>query len=114
LFKEAFLKELSSFKSMDNLLLSPPPVEEKTTRKNFYPVDPLDFIFVDVIKEWEKVQAREVEIDTSSLGEAPRKILSALLKEDFDHPIELFKASGLGAKAFDDGLERLKFFLRSL
>lgn len=114
LFKEDFLKLLESLKSMDKLLLSPPVEETKRSGKNFYPVDPLDFIFVDVIKEFEKLRSSGKEIDASTLGEAPKKILNALLKSDFDHPIELFKASGLGAKAFDDGLERLKFFLRSL
>src|SRR5690606_33875031 len=81
MFKESYLEELQKFKNMDAFLITVPEEKESTTqKKNFYPVDPLDFIFVDVIKEMERVRSIG-EIDTSSLGESPRKIFEALLRE---------------------------------
>lgn len=112
MLKKDFLNLIGPLNSMDSILMDRPELVE-APRKAFYPVDPLDFIFVDVIKEIERIKREGKSIDASTLGPHPTQILRALEK-DFDHPLDLFKASGLGAKAFDDGLERLKFFLRSV
>jgi len=110
-FKEDYLKLLSAHKDMDAFIPkeTKKPIEVKTKR----PVDPIDFLILDVYKEIDRLKNSGIKIDISEQGERTRKIIKVMSHEKLDAS-ELLRKSGLGAKEFDDGLERVKFWLRKL
>jgi hypothetical protein len=63
----------------------------------------------DVYKEFDRLKNKN--LDQNELSEKVQKIFLIMRNEKLDSE-ELFRKTGLGAKDFDDGLERLKFWLR--
>lgn len=109
MFRKDFLEELKRYKTMDSLLTDLPEKLVKTTSS--VPVTPIDFLVVDVYKELDRLKGHSISLE--ELSEKPRKIYEAMKNERVDSS-EIFKRSGLNPKDFDDGLERLKFFLKKL
>lgn len=110
-FKEGYQRILNQYKDIDSFLpkVLNKPIEVKTKR----PVDPIDFLILDVYKELGRLKNAGIEIDLSEQGDRTKKIIKVMLSGQLDAS-ELLKRSGLGAKEFDDGLERVKFWLRKL
>ncbi len=107
LYKENFLKDIRRYKGIDTLLSR---IEIKSTlKKTSAPVDPIDFLIQDVYKEFDRLKNKN--LDQNELSEKVQKIFLIMRNEKLDSE-ELFRKTGLGAKDFDDGLERLKFWLR--
>lgn len=106
-FKDSFLKEIQSFKDIDSIMPEPEkkPLEVKTTK----PVDPIDFLILDVYKEFDRLEGKV--LDSTDLSVKVQKIYSVMKDHKMDST-QLLRAIGLNPKDFDDGLERLKFWLR--
>lgn len=105
-FKTAFLNDLKKYRSLDQIQKpAPKKIEIKTTR----PVDPIDFLIQDVYKEIQRLSGKDINPD----GLPPKiiKILEVMKAEQLNAD-QLLRKCALGAKEFDDGLERLKFWLR--
>ena len=109
MFRKDYLEELKRYKPMDSLLTD--KVERVIETKTSIPVTPIDFLVLDVYKELDRLKG--YVIPESDLGEKPRRIYEAMKNERLDSS-SLFRKSGLIPKDFDDGLERLKFFLRKI
>ncbi|WPU66808.1 hypothetical protein [Peredibacter starrii] len=109
MFRKDYLEELKRYKTMDSLLTD--KVEKVVETKSSVPVTPIDFLVLDVYKELDRLKG--FTIPENDLGEKPRRIFEAMKNERLDST-SLFRKSGLIPKDFDDGLERLKFFLRKL
>lgn len=111
IFKKEYLDELKKFRPMHVLLKDEPaPVLEVKTST---PVDPIDFLVSDVYKEIERLKYKNQLPGYFEGTEKGEKIFSVMRVEFLDSHA-LFKKSGLGAKDFDDHLEKLKFWLRKL
>jgi hypothetical protein len=105
-FKDDYLNEIQKFKSMDSLIKPvSTPIEIKTTK----PVDPIDFLILDVYKEFERLKNHDFSIE--DLSPKVQKIFHVMKSEKLDST-GLLRKIGLNPKDFDDGLERLKFWLR--
>lgn len=109
MFKEEYLSTIAKFKTIDSLIHQYVP--KKKEIKTFKPVDPIDFLVLDVYKEVERLSGKE--ISTEELPQKLGKLFFVMRNEQLD-PASLYVKSGLNAKDFDDGLEKLKFFLRKL
>lgn len=109
MFRKDYLEELKRYKTMDSLLTDIP--EKVVETKSFLPVTPIDFLIVDVYKELERLKAYSYSVD--ELSEKPRRI-HEVMKAEHLGSTDIFKKTGLIPKDFDDGLERLKFFLRKI
>ena len=109
MFKKEYVDNLKKYKNIFSLIPDEPKktLEVKTTR----PVDPIDFLIQDVIKELQRLEAASVAEWVKELPEKTQTVYQALLEESSDASA-LLKKSGLNAKDFDDNLERLKFFLK--
>jgi hypothetical protein len=93
-----------------NSIALPSKIDIKPTlKKTSTPVDPIDFLIQDVYKEFDRLKNKD--LDQSELSEKVQKIFQ-IMRNDLLEGEELFRKTGLGAKDFDDGLERLKFWLR--
>jgi len=109
-FKDQFLKDLSGFKTIDSLLK---PIEKvievKTPSK---PVDPIDFLIMDVYRELNRLKGAPVNPE----GLPPKiiKIFAVMEAEPKLGADALLRKTSLNPKDLDDGLERLKFWLRKL
>lgn len=108
MFKDEFVHSLKPYKVMDSLIQTFVPKKEI---KTFRPVDPIDFLVLDVYREIDRL--KDVVIKNEELPEKLVKLLYVMRQNHLD-PASLYVKSGLNAKDFDDGLERLKFFLRKL
>lgn len=108
-FKNAFLLEVTKFSGIDALL--PIVIERKLDVLTKRPVDPIDFLILDVYRELERLKGKVIATD--ELPEKLRKIAKVMNEERGDASF-LLRKSGLTAKDFDDGLERLKFWLRKI
>lgn len=107
MFKESFLETLKPLKNMEQIL--PAVAQAKPAVKSSVPVDPIDFLILDVYKEIERTKA--VVLPAEELSPKVQRILKVMDTEKL-YGEDLLKATGLHAKDFDDGLERLKFWLR--
>jgi hypothetical protein len=110
IFKEAYLLGLSKFKDLDTLISKIYVLPEvKTTR----PVDPIDFLIEDVYQEMARLtgSGKISELNISEVSEKVQSIFQALETERLDASL-LLRRTRLNPKDFDDGLERLKFWLR--
>lgn len=114
-FKEEFIDQLKRLKNADGLLqVSTTPVVKKAEAKSFLPVDPIDFLILDVYKEIARLKSvNALPRWQDCPAEKARKLFSVMSSETLD-PAGLYMKSGLIPKDFDDLLERLKFWLRSL
>lgn len=110
-FKDDFLKGLGGYKDISSLIGK---VEKPQPRiqKTFIPVDPIDFLMVDVYKELERLKDQSVSLEL--IPEKLRKLFYIMKEEKLMDQSLLFQRAGLNAKDFDDGLERLKFLLRKI
>jgi len=109
-FKDQFLKDLSGFKTIDSLLKPiEKVVEVKTPSK---PVDPIDFLIMDVYRELNRLKGAPVNPE----GLPPKiiKIFAVMEAEPKLGADALLRKTSLNPKDLDDGLERLKFWLRKL
>ncbi len=112
-FRDQYLLELSKYKDIDSLISEyvAPKQEVKTSR----PVDPIDFFIFDVYKELDRLKAEgkiaDIRLDDQS--EKLKKIFFVMSAEKLDSSA-LLRKTGLGAKEFDDTLERLKFYLKKI
>ena len=108
-FKENYLKSLRKYKNMESIL-GATQVKVAPVLKSTRPVDPIDFLVLDVYKELDRLQGKaHVEGQSDKL----QKLFKAFQGERVDS-VDLYRRSGLSPKDFDDCLERLKFWLRSL
>lgn len=110
IFKSEMQRLLSKLKSIDSIIGIGPSAKIKT-KATLTPVDPIDFLVLDVYREVERLQ--NVEVNLTDLPQGLKKVYYLMQKENLDSAT-LFMRSGLNAKDFDDGLERLKFFLRKV
>jgi hypothetical protein len=78
--------------------------------KKSIPVDPIDFLILDVYKEFDRLKSTSVPFE--ELSEKVFSIYAVMRHERIEDGSELLKRVGLNAKDLDDGLERLKFWLR--
>ena len=89
------------------------PREIKTNK----PVDPIDFLILDVYKEIQRLQqSGKLMLALEGLqqqSEKTKKIFFVMREERLEAGA-LFQKCGLGAKDFDDYLEKLKFFLKKI
>jgi hypothetical protein len=108
-FKEAYLSELRKFKNIDSLIGIVEKIPEIKTNR---PVDPIDFLILDVYKEIQRLQNSH-QLPTEGPSEKSHKIFKVMCSGVYDSHT-LFQKSGLIAKDFDDNLERLKFWLRKI
>jgi len=114
-FKKDYLESLKRHKNIFSLL--PPtilkPLEIITTK----PVNPIDFLILDVYKEFDRLQKLErMDLVLEQMGtqsEKLQKTYVAMKDERLDASL-LLRKSGLNPKDFDDNLERLKFFLKKI
>lgn len=109
-FKDQFMKDLSKFKAIDGLLKPVEKVIEVKTPSR--PVDPIDFLILDVYKELNRLKGDPVNPE----GLPPKiiKIFAVMEAEPKLGADSLLRKTSLNPKDLDDGLERLKFWLRKL
>jgi hypothetical protein len=107
-FKDEYLSYLQNFKNIDPLLsvARPAPVITRTSK----PVDPIDFLILHVGNELKRLEG--VSLPLHELPEKVRKIYDVMISEEEKDASYLLGRTGLNAKDFDDGLERLKFWLK--
>jgi hypothetical protein len=112
MFKEDFLKHLSTYKSIDALKPPPPPLP--TRIQKFLPVDPIDFLVADVYQEITRLQkSHKLPLWQNVIHQGQKKLLYVMSDHYLD-PATLFIKSGLNPKEFDDTMEKLKFWLKSI
>lgn len=109
-FREDYLADLKKYKTMESLLtdIEVRPVEAKSSPRA--PVNPIDFLIRDVYKELDRLKS----VDLAESSEKMKKIYSVMIGEKDDDASSLLRKTGLGAKDFDDHLEKLKFFLKKI
>lgn len=109
IFKEKFLSTLRNLKTIEHYTAS--NEEKKVMPVVAKSIDPIDFLIADVYKEVDRL--KESDVDFKDLN--PKLVqLFEVMKRDRLDSMSLFRRSGLNAKDFDDGLEKLKFFLRKI
>ena len=115
LFKKDYIDMLKSYKNIFALLS---PVSDSpalvTASK---PIDPIDFLIRDVSLELERLsKAHLLERVIDESHEWPLKTQKAFkaLRDGGANASELLTKSDLGAKDFDDHLEKLKFLIRKI
>lgn len=109
-FKDEYVNELKKYKNMESLVTvqKDKPFELTTTK----PVDPIDFIILDVYKEIERLKS-EGKIEELDFPSPKRlKIFVVMSEQPGLNAQELLVKSGLIAKDFGDSLEGLKFYLK--
>jgi hypothetical protein len=112
MFKQAFLGELMNFKSIEQLF--GPTIARQKMVKSFLPVDPIDFLVLDVYKEIDRLRRLEKLPDWQNIEEEKIKKLIYLMGKEVMDPATLYVKSGLNAKDFDDYLEKMKFWLKAI
>lgn len=115
IFKDDYLKELKRFKCLDDLLPVFKPTEVRA--RTSLPVDPIDFLVLDVYKELDRLllsqKLEEMEKVVREQNLKVQKLFYTLKKGKLDAS-ELYQKSGLSPKDFDDYLEKIKLILRTL
>lgn len=114
-FKAVYLENLNKFKDIDSLIPehTPKVVEAPSSR----PVDPIDFLVLDVYKEIERIRHSDNSevMDKVLLNQSLKvqKIYQAMKIGQYD-ATTVFQKAGLTPKDFDDHLEKLKFLLKKI
>jgi hypothetical protein len=109
IFKEEFLAQLSRYKGLEAFVQDEIQAREETRKKSSIPVDPIDFLILDVYKELNRLKENMPSGD--DLSPKVRTLYDVMNIQHYGGG-ELFRRTGLNAKDFDDCLERLKFWLR--
>ncbi len=109
-FKDSYLKELENFKSLDHFLS--PKFPKTQAVKSFLPVDPIDFLVLDVYNEIKRLRSTSKLPGWQSFPEEKARKLFYIMSQEQLDPASLYSKSGLGPKDFDDFLEKLKFWLK--
>ncbi len=116
-FKERYLAGLGKLKSAD-ALVPPEPIKAREPKvSGKAPVNPIDFLILDVYREFERIKSANLLMAALSglqdKSEKLKKIFFVMREEKLDADALLSK-TGLGAKDFDDNLEKLKFYLKKI
>lgn len=104
-FKEDFLKELRTYKSVDSFISS--TMEKVVGPELGRPVTPIDFLLHDIYKELDRLGETEVLVSIDKT-----RVLYQLMRKDKLDAHTLLRKSGLNPKDFGDHLEKLKFILK--
>lgn len=107
IFKSDFLNDIKSYKGIETLSLSTSIYERPS--KSALPIDPIDFLVQDVYSELLRLGNEKISIE--ELPVKVQKIFQVIKEEKLDSQ-SLFLKTGLNPKDFDDGLEKLKFWLK--
>lgn len=115
-FKNDYLNELSKYKSMEALFSEETTILPPSPKLSI-PVDPIDFLVLDVYKELQRL-SRENKIFSAlealqGHSEKVKKLFFIVREERLDSAA-LYQKSGLSPKDFDDYLEKLKFLLKKV
>lgn len=114
-FKASYLENLNKFKDIDSLILGPKSKSSESTSTR--PVDPIDFLVLDVYKEIERIRQSEKSefMDKTLLDQSLKvqKVYQAMRTGLYD-ATTVFQKAGLTPKDFDDHLEKLKFLLKKI
>lgn len=116
-FKDRYLGSISRLKSAEGLV-PPEPIKAPMLKvSSKAPVNPIDFLILDVYREFDRIKAGSLLMNALSglqdKSEKLKKIFFVMREERLDADALLSK-TGLGAKDFDDHLEKLKFYLRKI
>ncbi len=106
-FKEVYLANLISFRSVKDLTSRLPKLEKKA--KESAAMEPIDFLVQDVYQELPRFLDNETV--HNEMPEKMRNIFLVMKNEKLEADLILNK-SGLNPKDFGDNLERLKFYLK--
>ena len=113
--KKEYLVELKRHKNIFSLISE--EIKKPTEVTTSAPVDPIDFLILDVYKEIDRLRdaqkLTEVTQGISLLSDKTQKTYMAMVDDKLDASL-LLRKSGLNAKDFDDNLERLKFYLKKI
>jgi hypothetical protein len=115
LFKKDYIEMLKNYKNIFALLS--PVLDRPVIVNSSRPIDPIDFLIKDVLIELERLEkahllSRVIE-ESNDWSLKTQKAFFAL-REGSHNAGELLAKSGLGAKDFDDHLEKLKFLLKKI
>jgi hypothetical protein len=108
-FKDSFLNDLSKFKTIDQFFK---PVNKTIDIKSATSLDPIDFLISDVYRELTRLKG--VAINLNDLSPKIIKIFVVMNSDSQLSADALLRKTGLNPKDLDDGLERLKFWLRKI
>lgn len=115
--KDEFLKKVSGLRGVEDLLPESQPIQAPLRQNITIPVEPIDFLIRDVYLEVDRILRGNL-LEKTLIGlrdeKDSLKDLFFIVRESRLSSDELFSRSGLSAKAFDDDLERLKFFLKKI
>lgn len=114
-FKKGYLEQLKQYKNIFSLI--PPSGHKILNIKTNKPVEPIDFLILDVYRELVRLSKdnknnlinQHLEMQSEKL-----KKTFLVMKTDNLDASEILKKSGLNAKDFDDCLEKLKFLLKKI
>lgn len=106
-FKEVYLTNLMSYRSVTDLTSRLPKIEKKA--KDPAAMDSIDFLVQDVYSELTSFLSNDTI--HNEMPEKMRNIFLVMKNEKLEADLILNK-SGLNPKDFGDNLERLKFFLK--
>jgi hypothetical protein len=111
-FKQPYLNQLTRYKSLDHFLS--PKFLQKNVVNSFLPVDPIDFLVLDVYQEIKKLKSEKRLPNWQDFPEEKAKKLFYVMSQEHLDSATLYTKSGLTPKDFDDFLEKLKFWLRKI
>jgi hypothetical protein len=109
-FKASYMKQLGKFKSIDQFLS--PKFPQTQAIKSFLPVDPIDFLVLDVYQEIKRLKSQSTLPGWQDFPEEKARKLYYVMTQEHLDPASLYSKSGLSPKDFDDFLEKLKFWLK--
>lgn len=109
-FKQSFLDSLNDYKSVHHITAAPSQ-KKKIQSAAPAPLEPIDFLVLDIYKELERVT--DIDTTVSGLSEKEKVIFYIMKNERLDTD-EILRKSCLIPKDFGDSLERLKFYLKKL
>lgn len=114
-FKATYLENLNKFRDIDLLIPEYSPKVAETTRSK--PVDPIDFLILDVYKEIERIRlsGSSEAMERTLLEQSPKiQKVYQVMKAGHHDATTVFQKAGLNPKDFDDHLEKLKFLLKKV
>lgn len=114
-FKDVFLKGLERYKNARSFERPDDYVPALKRVQTKAPVEPIDFLVLDVYRELDRIKSQgKLTIVLQGLQDRSEKVKTiffVMREERLDADVLLMKTK-MGAKDFDDHLEKLKFYLR--